>query len=138
MRKLHPNMPADMAMQARNLCRDRIDLLRSRLNLLKGKDRLLLTLYLENGASFRQMAQLTGVKDTIIARRIHNLVRRLADGRYIACLRNRSRLTEGELAIARERFLVGLSTKTIAQKYRLTEYRVGKTIKHILEIIGTI
>ncbi len=124
--------------QLKRAYRDEIDLLRSRIKLLSGQDRLLLTMYLDKGTSFRQMAQLTGISDTIIARRIYNLIRRLADGQYITCLRNRSRLTDAELAIARDRFLMGLSRRKIAPKYKLTEYRVRKTLEHIQEIIATV
>ena len=53
--------------------RDRIDMLRSRVNLLIGKDKLLMKMYLENGNSFRQMARLAGVNETCIARRIYKV-----------------------------------------------------------------
>jgi len=118
--------------------RDETDLLRSRVNLLAGEDKLLLTMYLDKGSSFRQLAGLTGVSDTIIARRVYRLVRRLTDGRYVACLRNRSRLTDAELAIAKDHFLMGLSIRKIAPKYRLTRYRVQKTLEHIRETITDI
>ena len=45
--------------------RDFIDLLRSRLRLLSGKDRLLMTMYLEKGNSYRQLAlQPASTKET--------------------------------------------------------------------------
>ena len=137
MRKVHPNISRETR-RAKNLCRGQMDLLRSRLNLLGGKDKLLLTMYLEKGSSFRQLARLTGVSDTIIARRIYNLIGRLTDGRYVACLRNRSRFTNQELALAKDRFLMGLSVRKIAQKYHSTDYYVHKTLKHIQQIMGTI
>ena len=119
MRKVHRNVSEKVA-QLKRVYRDEADLVRSRLNLLAGEDKLLVTMYLEKGSSFRQLAGLTGVSDTIIARRVYRLVRRLTDGRYVACLRNRSRLTDAELAIARDHFLMGLSIRKIASKYQLT------------------
>jgi len=114
-----------------------MDLLRSRISLLSGEDRLLLTMYLEKGSSFRQLARLAGVADAVVARRIYKLIRRLADGQYIICLRNRSRLTEAELTIAKDRFLAGLPIEEIAQKHELTHYRVRKTLEHIQQIVLT-
>ncbi|MHC4572498.1 MAG: hypothetical protein ACYS0C_10545, partial [Planctomycetota bacterium] len=60
MKKIYLNIPESIS-TAKNAYRDRIDLLRSRVSLLAGKDKLLMTMYLENGNSFRQMARLTGV-----------------------------------------------------------------------------
>lgn len=113
-------------------------MLRSRISLLNGEDRLLLTMYLERGSSFRQLARLTGVADVVVARRIHKLIRRLADDQYIICLRNRDRLTDCELAVAKDRLLMGLPIEEIAQRHELTVYRVRKTLEHIREIIGNI
>jgi predicted DNA-binding protein YlxM (UPF0122 family) len=115
-----------------------IDLLRSRLNLLSGKDKLLMTMHLERGNSFRQMARLAGVNETIIARRIHKLMKRLLDSEYITCLRNHNKFNSIELSIAKEYFLTGLSMREIAVKQHLTYYRVRKILKKIQQITATI
>jgi len=130
MRKIHENI-SQRTSNAKNGYRDRIDLLRSRMNLLTGKDKLLMTMYLDKGNSFRQMARLAGVNDSNIARRIHKLIKRLIDGQYITCLRNRSKFTKTEMAIARDYFLTGLSMKKIAAKQHLTYYRVREILKKI-------
>jgi predicted DNA-binding protein YlxM (UPF0122 family) len=137
MKAVHANV-SQHTRRAENACRDKIDLLRSRMSLLTGKDRLLLTMYLDKGNSFRQIARLAGVNDSIIARRIRKLIKRLTDSQYITCLRNRNRFTEAELAIAKERFMTGLSIEKIAQKYQLTHYRVDRILEHIQEISTTI
>lgn len=137
MRKVQQNMSEEVT-QLKQVCRDETDLLRSRVNLLAGEDKLLVTMYLEKGSSFRQLAGLTGVSDTIIARRVYRLIGRLTDGRYVACLRHRSRLSDPELAIAKDHFLMGLSIRKIAPKYQLTRYRVQKTLEHIRETIADI
>ena len=46
---------------------DRIDLLRARVDILTGRDKALMTMYLENGNTFRQMARIAGVNETTIA-----------------------------------------------------------------------
>ncbi len=123
-------MPKD-----KNEYRDRIDLLRSRVNLLTGKDKLLMTMYLENSNSFRQMARLAGVNESRIARKIHRVTKRLIDGEYITCLRNRNKFTKTEMAIAKDYFLLGLSMKKIAGKRRRSYYRVRETLKKIQRLV---
>jgi len=121
-----------------NEYRDRIDLLRSRVNLLTGKDKLLMIMYLENSNSFRQMARLAGVNETSIARRIHKVTKRLIDGEYITCLRNRDKFGKREMAVAKDYFLGGLSMKKIAGKRHWSYYHVRKTLKKIQRLVTTI
>ncbi len=126
---------SERTLKAQNEYRDRIDLLRSRVNLLTGKDKLLMTMYLENSNSFRQMARLAGVNETRIARRIHKVTKRLIDGEYITCLRNRNKFSKTEMAIAKDYFLLGLSMKKIAGKRRRSYYRVRETLKKIQRLV---
>ena len=135
MRRIHSNTPEGTSV-ANSTYRDRIDLLRNRIGLLVGKDKLLLTMHLENGNSFRQIAQLAGMNESSIGRRIHKIMRRLIDSEYITCLRNRQRFTSQEMAIAKDYFLLGMSIKNIAKKSGLTYYNVRKTICRIRRRIG--
>ena len=135
METIHSNV-SEGTLKTKNEYRDRIDLLRSRVNLLTGQDKLLMTMYLENGNSFRQMARLAGVNETNIARRIHKVTKRLIDGEYITCLRNRDKLTDAELAIAKSYFLTGLSIGKIAAKKHTTYYRIRETLKKVQQIVG--
>jgi predicted DNA-binding protein YlxM (UPF0122 family) len=135
MNKIHENIPQG-SVKARAKHRDRIDLLRSRVGLLTGKDKMLMTMYMENGNSFRQMARLSGVNEASIARRIHKVTKRLINGEYITCLRNRDKLDRGELDIAKDYFLAGLSIKKIAKRRDTTYYGVRKTLKKIQGIIA--
>jgi len=135
MKRVHENIPEDNA-EAERGCRDRIDLLRSRVGLLSGEDRMLMTMYIENGNSFRQMARLAGVNEARIARRIHKVTERLMNGEYITCLRNRNRFEEGELDVAKDYLLAGLSIKKIARRRDRTYYGVRKTLKKIQGIIA--
>ncbi|MFQ6034391.1 MAG: hypothetical protein ACE5NM_00900 [Sedimentisphaerales bacterium] len=137
MRKIHANIQQRTA-NAKNEYRDRVDLLRSRLYLLSGKDKLMMMMYLEYGNSFRQIARLTGTHDIIVARRIRRLMKGLINGQYVNCLRNRSQFTRTEMAIAKDYFLTGMSMKKIAAKRQLTYYRVREIIKKIQQVISTI
>ena len=135
MKKIHVNI-SQTTLEAEKRRRDELDLLRSRLHLLNGKDKVLMTMYLENGNSFRQIARLTGVSDTSIARRINGLTKRLIDGQYIVCLRNRDKFTRDQMTIAKDYFLVGLSMKEIAVKRRWSRYHVRETIIKIKSILN--
>ena len=95
-------------------------------------------MYLERGNSIRQIARVAGVVDTVIARRIRKLTKRLLDGEYITCLRNQSKFTKTELAIAKDYFLLGLSIKTVAAKHRVTYYRARETVRKIRRLIAAI
>ena len=50
--------------------RDEIELLRGRLKLLTGRDKILMTMYMEKGISIRQIARLLGTTESKIARRM--------------------------------------------------------------------
>lgn len=97
---------------------------------------MLMTMYIKNGNSFRQMARLSGINESRISRRIHKLTSRLMNGEYIRCLRNRDRLEEGELNIAKDYFLDGHSMKKIAKRRGRTYYGVRKTLRKIRGIIA--
>jgi predicted DNA-binding protein YlxM (UPF0122 family) len=112
-----------------------LELLRGRLELLAGKDRALMAMYLENGRSFRQLAQLAGVSEVNIARRIRILSARLIDGPYILCLENRDKLAAAELAVAKEYFLKGLSIRQIAANRQQGFHAIRKTVKRIKDIL---
>jgi predicted DNA-binding protein YlxM (UPF0122 family) len=110
---------------------DRIDVLRCRVGLLTGKDRVLMQMYLDNANTFSQMARLAGVNVANVARRIHKLIRRLLDGQYITCLRSRDKLTEKQIEMARDYFVLGLSMRKIAGRHGTTYYVVRQTMKRI-------
>ena len=115
--------------------RAHIDLLRSRIYLLDKDDRLLMTVYLENGNNTRQISRLTGLSRKSIARRINILTTRLLVGGFITCLRNRRKFNKHQMAIAKDYFLTGLSIKKITLKRRCSRYRVTETIKKIKSLL---
>ena len=137
MNRIHENISQDQ-LKAKSRYRDRIDLLRSRASLLSGKDRLLMMMYLQNGNTFRQMARLAGVNEASIARRIHKITKRLVDGEYITCLRNREKFTKTEMAIAKDYFLLGLSIRKIATKRHCTYYCARESLKKIQRLVRVV
>jgi len=128
MKRINENIRGELAL--RQLNRDRIDLLRNRIQLLTGADRVLMTMYLENSNSFRQIAKLTGVSESTVGRRIHKITKRLMDGYFILCLRNRDRLSSIELKIAREFFVNALPMTKIAEKKKISYY----SVRNILQV----
>jgi predicted DNA-binding protein YlxM (UPF0122 family) len=133
-KQVHENVSECIA-EDKTECRERIDLLRSRMGLLKGKEKVLMAMYIENGNSFRQMARLAGVNESSIARKIYKITRRLMNGEYITCLQNRERFRGNELDIARDYLVYGLSLKKITKRRRATYYRVRKVMIKIQEIV---
>ncbi len=114
----------------------RIDMLTSRADILSSNDRALMKMYLKNGTTFRQMAQVAGTNEKAIARKIHDLTSRIIEGEYITCLRNRERFDRIEMAVARDYFIEGLTQKRIAKKRRITLYTTRKILLKIQDIVS--
>ena len=126
---------SEQALEIKGMRRGRLELLQGRLGLLSGKDKVLMTMYIVNGNSFRQIARLRGVSETSIARRIYQLSERLTDGEFLLCVRNRDRLNRRQMAVARDYFLTGLSIKQIAEKKNMSLYAVRKVLFSIRNLI---
>jgi predicted DNA-binding protein YlxM (UPF0122 family) len=134
MKRVHENI-AGQKTNIKGQHRSGIELLRSRLNLLSGTDKLLMTMYIEHGNSIRQIARIRGVSETRVARRIRSITKRLTDGPYIDCLRNRDKLTSRQLAVAKDYYLLGMSMRRIAAKRRWSYYRVRDILNEIQSIV---
>lgn len=134
MRRIHANIPQDIS-GARLPCRENLDLLLNRVSLLGGQDKAIMTMYFERGNSMCQIAQVAGVTQSCIARRIRKLTDRLVNGLYVTCLRNRRRFTKHEMSVARDYFLAGLSIREIAAKRCSTYYQIRKTLIRIRRIL---
>ena len=135
MRDTRSEVPIE-ALHTRDEYRDQVDLVRSRLDMLVGKDRVLMEMYWEHGHSFRDIGHVAGIGEVTMSRKIRRLTKRLIDGEYIICLRNRSRFTQMQMDIAKDYFLVGLSMKAIADKMGCSYYRVRQKLKEIEQLIG--
>ena len=104
------------------------EILRVRISLLSGLDKVLMTMHVEHGASFRQMAALAGVSEATIGRRIRRMSQRLLDGQYIVVERHRERYTSVEMEVAQDFFLLGMSLREIARNRRVSYYLVRKAV----------
>ena len=135
MNRTHGNV-SEQTMLTRRLKHDQVELLRGRLNLLDGREKVMMVMHVENGNSFRQIARLLGLSESTVARKIHRLNRRLINNEYIGCMRNRDKLTAEQMAVARDYFLKGLSKREIAQKKRWSRYRVGRIVEDIRSIVA--
>ena len=127
---------SEQALDAKHLQRGHMERLRGRLGLLRGKDKVLMTMYIVNGSSFRQIARLRGVSETSVARRIHQIAERLTSGEFLICLRHRAQLSPRQMAIARDYFLTGLSLKQVAGKRGMSLYAVRKELTGIRNLIS--
>lgn len=134
MQTIHENIPAETR-GLKDDYRERVEILTRRICLLTGTDKILMTMYLINGNTFYQMAKLSGISQSTIARRIHKVTKKLIDGEYIICLRNRNNLDENELKIARDYFLIGKSIRQIAAKYKMTYYKTHKITKKLRDFV---
>jgi predicted DNA-binding protein YlxM (UPF0122 family) len=110
---------------------------RNRITLLDGRDRLIMKMYYENGASATQIAALMGVCTSTVSRRIKTLSRRLVGHKYQNCTRNRHRLSSEELEIARDHFIRGLSLRSIASRRDCSFYRIREIVRKI-KLLGEI
>jgi hypothetical protein len=115
--------------------RNRVELLRSRVCHLRGRDRLWMTMYLQNGNNINQMARMCGKSPSTIYRRICKLTRLLIESEYITCLRFRDRFSKTEMLFAREYFLEGISYRDIAKKHCISAYKVHKMVMGIRGVL---
>jgi DNA-directed RNA polymerase specialized sigma subunit len=113
--------------------RDAGEVLCNRLWLLTPADRMIMQMYLDQRASVRQLAQLTGTSPSTVARRIKRLSERLLRNRYLSCLADSQNFTELQRRIARQYFFEGSSIRQIAQHNGLSFYRTRQIIRHISE-----
>jgi len=115
--------------------RRRAELLRDRLYLLDGVDRVLMKLVVERGSSCRELAKLLGVSESTVCRRVRRLSDRLLDGPYILCLRHSSRFSTEQLAVARDYFLRGLSVRRVAAKYGWSYHRARLVVQRLKQMV---
>ena len=93
-------------------------------------------MYLEAGSSYRQLAELTGLNEVTVARRIRSATMRLVSGEYLQCLRHRELLSSMELRVARDFYLSGLPIRAIVLRHGWTLYSVRATINKIRRLAG--
>jgi DNA-directed RNA polymerase specialized sigma subunit len=110
---------------------ERVDMLRMRSRLLGQQDRAIVEMVFRSGYRPTQIARAMGVHPSNVTRRIGKIVRRLAGGEYLDCLRGHERFSEMDKAVAREFFLRDRSMNEIAIKLGLTRYGVRRVLSRI-------
>jgi DNA-directed RNA polymerase specialized sigma24 family protein len=88
-------------------------------------------MHLENGNSFREIAEVVGISEFRIRRKIHGLMERLSDCDYIRCLRHREHFSQAELLLAKEHFLAGVSQRKMARQRQCSVYQVRTRLAQI-------
>jgi hypothetical protein len=116
--------PVELDAERRAARREVAEVLRSRLNLLGGEDRVLLKMHLDARSSFDEIAKLTGLNRSSICRRIHRMIGRLYDQTYVRCAAARDRFSAPELRVVRDHFVRGMSLQRICREHSLCYYRV--------------
>ena len=134
MKKIYTDI-SNAAEQSWKSQREKFDLVRGRLNLLKGKEKIIMTMYIEKGNSIRQIARLMGVNEMKVSRKIQKLTHTLSDGVFIKCLKKRDKLSIREMSIARDYFLNGHSIRHIANKHNWSFYRARQKLQEIKHTI---
>ena len=108
-----------------------VDALRNKSSVLGEEDRGLMKMYLDKGASLQQIARVAGLNEVTIARRIHSITRRLAEGAYLECVRHGDKLSSEELGIAAGYYLRGMPMRHIAAGGGISYHRVRKAVRRI-------
>ena len=112
---------------------DGYEKLRLRLDLLEGMERALLELYVEHNASYSRLAELTGMSERHVARKLQRLLKRLESEEYISIERHQRLFDPSTLEVAYDRYLLGMSVRSISKKRNLSRYMVGKKIRCLEE-----
>jgi DNA-directed RNA polymerase specialized sigma24 family protein len=137
MERVHSNVPEQTA-AVKDEYRREMEQIRLRTDLLDGKDKVIMKMYLENGNSFLEIAEVAGISEFRVRRKILGLMDRLSDCVYIRCLRHREHFSPAELVLAKEHYLTGLSQRGIARQRRCTLYQVRTrlaSISHRLQML---
>lgn len=130
MSKFHNNLDTRIFCAASEL-RGKLELYRTRFELLSEPDRLLVTMFLDNGNSYRQISKLLGVSVSTVSRRIEKITNRLTSENFNSVLRCRDRLAAVHFELAKDYFVRGIPIRTLSGKYKTSFYRVWKILKNI-------
>ena len=121
-----------------NILRKRLNIIRSRLYLLEKQDRMIMSMYIDNGLSLRQLALLFDTSPSSISRRIKKIAFELTKGDFISCLKKKDVFTHSEMTIAKDYFVTGLSIKQIAERENTSFYQIRELITEIRQTLNRI
>lgn len=125
------NLNCRRAQAFRDTQRHMAELLLIRSEQMTGEKKALLRLILDKGASYEQLARLSGEHATTVSRRFHAMVRRLGGKQLQPARRTTIKLTPLEKTILIESFINGAGQQQIAEKLGISRYRVRKALSRI-------
>ena len=108
--------------------RDEVDVLISRMGLLKAEDRVLLEMQVKHACTYRQLSRLSGLSENQVSRRIKALIKRVTGHEYITIYRHKECFSETQMRVAYDRYLLGLGYRKIAAKRSLEEHPVRRIL----------
>jgi hypothetical protein len=114
--------------------RSAAEVLESRLEFLDGKEKIMMTMRVRQGATFGQIAALAGMHEASVARLVRKIRSRLLKGAFITCLRYKDLLTREQLAIARDRYVLRLSIPAIAKNHNCTLYHTRSVLSQLASL----
>jgi len=104
-----------------------VEMLRERAELLQRRDKALALMYLECGASYRHIAEVAGVNEVTVARRMRRIIRRLLKWDYVRLAREKG-LTAMEARAAKDVVVGGLGQREVAARLGCTRHAVIKAV----------
>lgn len=119
----------------RRMNRDGVELVRQRIRILSGTDKVMMSMYYIDGCSYSRIAALMGINQSNVARRIRRITSRLLTGQYIRCLQNKRYFGTTELQIAKDYYVCRRTMRQIAQQRGSSFYEVRKAIARIEAIL---
>ncbi len=117
---------------------EQLNTIRNRFYLLENQDRMIMSMYLDNEMSFRQIALLLNTNQNRISRRIRKIIFELTKGKFIFCMKKKDIFTMPEIEIAKDYFLRGMSIRQIAQKKNTSFYHIREILKEVRHNMNTI
>lgn len=112
--------------------RDIHEQLVDKIDLLEGRDKVIMTMYLEQGFSMSEIAELVGVTASSMTRRIKKIASRLILAQV--CFNNRYIFELKELEVIAVHLLRGLSLKQSASECGCSYYFARKANKKVKEL----
>ncbi len=98
-----------------------------RIELLEGPDRAIAAMYFGRGATMRQIAEVAGMNEVTVSRRLRRILCRLANWARVCGVREDG-MGRMEERIAREYLVRGRSQRAVAARLGVTRYAVRKVL----------
>ena len=129
------NIAADDAVELRNSVRGEIELIRARISFLKGPEKLLMKMHLNDGYKIQEIACCAGVCESTISRKIKKISQRLTSPLFCAFFENKDMFNTFERKVIKDFLREGLTQRKISEKRNTTRYYVRKAIEKLETLV---